>query len=243
MSFASGFIPFFKKVTFKDNVPSPSSNKKRKRQNSADEEEKWLEAVDSGNLPAVDAELKAIRDPKLMTARQRAVMDRKNDDYSNETDSGHLSLSYLSAKKSSKNGSLVDEEEMQRLKAIKSAKRKEIELEKREQDRIKTVEKLLTSKSSTLKNTALSQTSAAIVSSRKQVPKISYVHRKEGPLLTFPKGMDIPISAKKPVDPPVPIKCSIENCQNIKKYNCSKTGKPLCSLYCYKQNSTIIATN
>merc|ERR1712179_254481 len=46
-----------------DNVPSPSSNKKRKRQNSADEEEKWLEAVDSGNLPAVDAELKAIRDP------------------------------------------------------------------------------------------------------------------------------------------------------------------------------------
>merc|ERR1712156_399329 len=222
---------------------TPAANKKRKRQNSEEEEEKWLDAVESGNLAQVDAELKTIRDPKLMTARQRAMVDRKNNDDYNDEDSGHMSLSYISAKKGSKAGSLVDEEETQRLKAIKSAKRKEIELEKREQDRIKTVERLLNKKeSSTLKNTALSQTTA-VVSSKKQVPKIVYVHRKEGPLLTFPEGMDIPISAKKPVDPPLPIKCSIENCQNNKKYSCSKTGKPLCSLNCYKLNSMMIATN
>merc|ERR1712156_27935 len=229
--------------TVDKDVPSPSANKKRKRQNSEEEEEKWLDAVESGNLAQVDAELKTIRDPKLMTARQRAMVDRKNNDDYNDEDSGHMSLSYISAKKGSKAGSLVDEEETQRLKAIKSAKRKEIELEKREQDRIKTVERLLNKKeSSTLKNTALSQTTA-VVSSKKQVPKIVYVHRKEGPLLTFPEGMDIPISAKKPVDPPLPIKCSIENCQNNKKYSCSKTGKPLCSLNCYKLNSMMIATN
>ena len=64
--------------TVDKDVPSPSANKKRKRQNSEEEEEKWLDAVESGNLAQVDAELKTIRDPKLMTARQRAMVDRKN---------------------------------------------------------------------------------------------------------------------------------------------------------------------
>jgi len=233
-------------VLIKSDVSSsPSSlTKKRKRQNSEEEEEKWLDAVESGNLPEVDSELKTIRDPTLMTARQRAMVDRKNNDdyeYDND-DSGHMSLAYISTKKGSKTGSLVDEEENLRLKAIKSAKRKEIELEKREQERIKTVDKLLNKQPSTLKNTLVSQTTS-IMNSKRQVPKIVYIHKKEGPSLTFPAGMDIPIIAKKPVVPPVPIKCSIKNCENVKKYNCSKTGKPLCSLICYKQNSLIIATN
>merc|ERR1712096_25870 len=87
-------------VVSKD-VPSPS-NKKRKRQNSEEEEEKWLDAVESGNLQAVDEELKTIRDPKLMTARQRAMVDRKtNDDY-NDEDSGHMSLSIYPQKKAVK---------------------------------------------------------------------------------------------------------------------------------------------
>ena len=41
-----------------------------------DEEEKWLNAVESGNygsLDKIDSELKNIKDPKLMTARQRAM--------------------------------------------------------------------------------------------------------------------------------------------------------------------------
>ena len=42
-----------------------------------DEEEKWLNAVESGNyssLDKIDSELKNIKDPKLMTARQRAMI-------------------------------------------------------------------------------------------------------------------------------------------------------------------------
>ena len=39
-----------------------------------DEEEKWLDAVESGNVENhVDSELRSIQDPKLMTARQRAL--------------------------------------------------------------------------------------------------------------------------------------------------------------------------
>ena len=42
-----------------------------------DEEEKWLNAVESGDhgkLEKIDSELKNIKDPKLMTARQRAML-------------------------------------------------------------------------------------------------------------------------------------------------------------------------
>ena len=35
-----------------------------------DEEDEWLDALEEGRLDEVDDELKKIRDPKLMTARQ-----------------------------------------------------------------------------------------------------------------------------------------------------------------------------
>ena len=73
-----------------------------------------------------------------MTARQRAMADRKNNDDFSDVDVGHLSLSYFSANKKSK--IVIDDEENQKIKAMKSAKRKEIELQKREEDRIKTMD-------------------------------------------------------------------------------------------------------
>ena len=109
-----------------DSNTIPNSAKKRKRQKSEDEEEQWLEAVESGNLNSVDAELKSINDPKKMTSRQRAMVDRKqNNDFMDDAEIGHMSLSYSSSKKSR---IIVDEEENQKIKAMKSAKRKEIEL-------------------------------------------------------------------------------------------------------------------
>lgn len=32
--------------------------------------------------------------------------------------------------------------------------------------------------------------------------------------------------------------CGVENCENPKRYSCSKTGIPLCSLECYRKNLT-----
>lgn len=37
-------------------------------------------------------------------------------------------------------------------------------------------------------------------------------------------------------EPPIPVLCAVKDCKNIKKYNCSKTNVPLCSLKCYKAN-------
>jgi hypothetical protein len=58
---------------------SSGDSSRRKKNDSEDEEEKWLDAVESGNLHTVDEELKRIRDPKLMTARQRAMITKKSD--------------------------------------------------------------------------------------------------------------------------------------------------------------------
>ncbi len=35
---------------------------------------------------------------------------------------------------------------------------------------------------------------------------------------------------------PLPQKCAVEGCSNNKRYSCSKTSVPLCSLQCYKKN-------
>ena len=54
------------------------------------------------------------------------MVDRKqNNDFMDDAEIGHMSLSYSSSKKSR---IIVDEEENQKIKAMKSAKRKEIEL-------------------------------------------------------------------------------------------------------------------
>lgn len=60
--------------------------KKKKIKNNKDDagssdEERWLKAIETGKLDEVDDELKKItkKDPKMMTARQRAMFDRKTD--------------------------------------------------------------------------------------------------------------------------------------------------------------------
>ncbi len=226
-------------VTLSPASSSDKESKRRKRLKSEDEEEKWLDAVESGNLQAVDAELKSIRDPKLMTARQRAMVDRKNNDDFNDEDSGHMSLSYTSTKRP-KSSQYVDEEENQKIKAMKIAKRKELEQEKREQDRLKTIERLLNKQETTTMKTGLRHTlpstNPMLDSS---TPKIVYIQNLQGSTLTFPSSMKMPIKTLAPLKPPRAVKCAVKNCLNTKKYNCSKTGRPLCSLQCYKKNLLI----
>lgn len=224
-------------VVIEDNSTTDSPLKKRKRLNSADEEEKWLDAVEAGTLHAVDEELKNIRDPKLMTARQRAMVVRQSDDFvMTDEESGHMALAYTNKKDKAP----VDEVEILRVKAIKSAKRKEVELEKREQDRKKTMDRLLNKRESTVLKSSLKSALAATGDANLRNPKITYIHTKNGPSLTFPPFMDIPIPTLKRKKPPEVIKCSVKLCKNAKKYNCSQTGRPLCSLQCYKKNLTLL---
>jgi len=232
-----------------------------------DEEEKWLDAVESGNVENhVDSELRSIQDPKLMTARQRALKANTSAgiDISGHpplTDPpltavvDHISLDFTSAGR--KSSTPIDRVELMRQKAIKAQKRKEIENEKREESKKKTVDKLLTTKS-TLPNsgspsnqeglptiassgTQQSEPQSKPSSNLKPAqPVITYRVTSTDRQLLYPRGVDYPLAAQKTVPKPAVVLCSICNVQP-KKYSCSKTRKPLCSLACYKANQGLNA--
>ncbi|KAL0272309.1 UNVERIFIED_CONTAM: hypothetical protein PYX00_005335 [Menopon gallinae] len=208
-------------------TPSKSNSAKKKRSQKKDsetssEEERWLDAIQSGKLDEVDEELKKIKpkDPKLMTARQRAMLERKADKEPEEQ---------LMALPSGYKEVVMTAEAIQR-KAIKSQKRKQMADEKREKDKKKTMERLLKKQDSkTIK-------SGAKKVSKKTTPQIVFRNALNGPSIIVPHGFDFPLAASKSKESPTRVKCSVDGCENVKRYSCSKTGFPLCSLKCYKAN-------
>ncbi|KAG7154704.1 INO80 complex subunit B-like [Homarus americanus] len=59
---------------------SKKSGKKKDGKGEDDtdsEEERWLDAIESGKLEEVDDELKRMKNPRLMTARQRAMLEKE----------------------------------------------------------------------------------------------------------------------------------------------------------------------
>jgi len=78
----------------------------------------------------------------------------------------------------------------------------------------------------------------------KQMPKkyvlhtkdiVSYISGPKGSSLSFPLSASIlPIPPQKARYPPPPTKCAAPNCSNPKRYNCSHTKLPICSIECYK---------
>merc|ERR1719341_2111329 len=120
------------------------------------EEEAWLQAVESGNLQQVyscDSELRSVREPSQLTARQRALGGE---------DAGILSQLEFGSRAKDKVVSELTEEE----KNVKALKRKEMETEKRERQKQKTMDTLLKKKDS--KATKQIKTSK---SSRSDIPK------------------------------------------------------------------------
>ena len=53
---------------------------------------------------------------------------------------------------------------------------------------------------------------------------------------SLPIGASFPLSPQKEKEPPVAIQCGVPGCSNPKRYSCSKTIVPLCSLECYRTN-------
>merc|ERR1719220_3350277 len=144
------------------------------------EEEAWLQAVESGNLQQVyscDSELRSVREPSQLTARQRAL--------GGEDGAIPSQLEFGSRAKDKVVSELTEEE-----KNVKALKRKEMETEKRERQKQKTMDTLLKKKDS--KATKQIKTSK---SNRNDIPKISYVANSSGALLSLPEGFEYPLEA------------------------------------------------
>lgn len=204
-----------------------STKKKRQRRDSgtSSEEERWLDAIESGKLEQVDDELKKIKDPKLMTARQRAMYDRSMDN-KEPSPGGEVLLALPSGYKEK----VMTAEAIQKAQ-IKSQKRKQMADEKREKDKQKTMDRLLKKQETKVTKTNKKSSLKAIV-----FPMISYSDSIEnGPLLRYPPNITIPLHAHTTTEPPKKATlCAI--CNKAKRYNCSKTNMPLCSFKCYKIN-------
>lgn len=206
------------------NVAKSSKKRKARRgSGTSSEEERWLDAIESGKLEQVDDELKKIKDPKLMTARQRAMYERSID-----KDTGSDVLLALPTGYKEK---VMTAEAIQKAQ-LKSQKRKQLADEKREKDKRKTMDRLLKKQES--KATKMNKNK--ILPRIMTVPLISYRDSiSNGPSLSFPVDYEISLNSQTEKQPPPAIQCGICN-ENQKRYNCSKTNLPICSFRCYQIN-------
>lgn len=184
-----------------------------------DDEEAWLEALESGRLDDVDDELKVMKDPALMTARQRALLESKNN-----KDKEEVPLPPAATQEKE-----VSEEMIQR-RMLRAKKRREQAEEKREKDKKQTIERLLK------KNDVKTKGSKPRQAKKTNAPKMTYINNQETIMLLLPPGEEYPLSSQVSKPPPKPSLCGVEGCTKFKRYSCSKTGIPLCSLECYKKN-------
>lgn len=160
----------------------------------------------------------------MMTARQRAMYERGTDK------EPALGTEVLMALPSGYKEKVMTAEAIQKA-AIKSQKRKQMADEKREKDKKKTMERLLKKQESkTLKNINKAKPQ------RGNEPRIIYKMNVNETSLTLPPGVEFPLKCQLPKEYPKLVLCGVNGCGNAKKYNCSKTGVPLCSLECYKEN-------
>ncbi|XP_055678346.1 INO80 complex subunit B [Lutzomyia longipalpis] len=190
---------------------SASRSQKRKRQRrdsgTSSDEERWLEKI---------------KDPKMMTARQRAMYERGN-----EKEMSSSQPEALVALPTGYKEKVLTAEALEKAQLM-SQKRKQMADEKREKDKKKTMERLLKKQDSkTAKSTKSRQ-------ARTAVPVVIYRNTLEGVTLTYPPNVSYPLTPQGPREVPQVTPCAI--CGSPKKYNCSKTNVPLCSFMCYRQN-------
>lgn len=204
-----------------DSMANQGNSKKGKK---VDDDDAWLEALEAGRLEEVDEELRRMKDPNLMTARQRSLLESKAQKEKEEVTPVVTETKVLS-------------EEMIQQKMIQAKKRKKLAEEKKEKDKKQTIERLL-------KKSDTKPKGAKKVIKKADVPKIKYIDNEfKGRSLSFPAGFNYPLKAQTAKEPPPVVLCGVKGCENRKKYSCSKTGVPLCSLECYKKNMMLKNAN
>ncbi|XP_035004563.1 INO80 complex subunit B [Hippoglossus stenolepis] len=184
-----------------------------------DEEERWLDALEKGELDD-NGELKKEIDESLLTARQKALLHKQQSQPLLELPMGYK------------------EKEM----TVEMMQKREERARKR---RLQAAKKAEDSKNQTIER--LTKTSKAKIKSMKdrksklnQSPMVRYSDTALGLAISYPTGVHAPAPAPPLPSPPAPSSCGVSGCTNLKKYSCSKTGVPLCSLECYKRNLLLV---
>ncbi|KAJ7376131.1 INO80 complex subunit B [Desmophyllum pertusum] len=199
----------------------PELPAKRPGDSDEQEEQKWLDALEKGELDDF-GRVKQDKDVSMMTARQRAMLGHEIE--------GENQLLELPTEPRRKN---EDTEEAQKRRKQRAKKRKQQMQKKIEENKTQTVKKLLD------REATRSRKEEEKARKRKQVvPHIRYISNYKGFALSFSKGLEFPIQmqSSEAQGPPKPKStCSAQGCKNLKKYSCSSNNLPVCSMACYKK--------
>lgn len=122
---------------------------------------------------------------------------------------------------------LVKREERARKRRLQAAK-------KAEENKNQTIERL--TKTSKAKVKTLRERKARGAA----VPTVCYRSAANGITVSFPAGATMTLLPSLSPPLPAPTPCGVSGCPNLKRYSCSRTGVPLCSLACYQQNLLLL---
>ncbi|RIB14097.1 PAPA-1-like conserved region-domain-containing protein [Gigaspora rosea] len=175
-------------------------------------------------------------DARILTKRQRAKLD---DNY----DSDLLQLPMEPMKKKQ-----LTEEEMLLKKSEIARRRKHQSIQRAEQDKMDTINRLLKKQASKKRSKDQDETDSINKddnSTNSQTPvAFHYVTNKDGCTLSVPHDIEIPIQFSKGPNypPPIPL-CSVSGCTRPKKYRGVNTLKYACSMEHLKKVDTIATQN
>ncbi|XP_028973247.1 INO80 complex subunit B isoform X1 [Esox lucius] len=184
-----------------------------------DEEEKWLDALEKGELDD-NGELKKEIDESLLTARQKALLHKQQSQPLLELPMGYK-------EKEMTVEMMQKREERARKRRLQAAK-------KAEENKNQTIERL--TKTSKAKIKSMRERKSKLT----QCPMVRYCDSAQGMGISFPAGVPPPTPTPPRPPPQAPVGCGVNGCSNLKRYSCSKTGTPLCSLECYKKNLVLL---
>ncbi|XP_075772810.1 INO80 complex subunit B [Pelodiscus sinensis] len=180
-----------------------------------EEEERWLDALEKGELDE-NGELRKEVDESLLTARQKALLHKQQSQPLLELPMGYKAKELTEEM-------LVKREERARKRRLQAAK-------KAEENKNQTIERL--TKTSKAKVKTLRERKAK----QAPCPMIRYCNAADQITVSFPPGAALPLPPCAPTPVPSPTPCGVSGCPNLKRYSCSRTGVPLCSLACYQKN-------
>lgn len=123
--------------------------------------------------------------------------------------------------------------EMMQKREERARKRRLQAAKKAEENKNQTIERLTKTSKAKIKSMKERKSRQA------QMPMVRYNNCAQGATISYPVGIPPPAQSS-PHAIPVPVNCGVSGCSNVKKYSCSRTGTPLCSLECYKKNLTLV---
>lgn len=124
--------------------------------------------------------------------------------------------------------------EMMQKREERARKRRLQAAKKAEENKNQTIERLTKTSKAKIKSMRERK------SKQSQVPMVRYSDSVRGVAISFPTGVPAPVPAAPRPPPAAAVNCGVSGCSNLKKYSCSKTGVPLCSLECYKRNLLLV---